>query len=67
MKAGDLVRIVPGLNDEPDRYDGLVGVILDEIVDDEQLFQVRLFRLMVDGEVDWVMNEKDLEVINETR
>lgn len=35
MKAGDLARIVPGLNDEPDRYDGLVGVILEEIVDDE--------------------------------
>ena len=67
MKAGDLVRIVPRLNDEPDRYDGLVGVILEEIVEGEQLFQVRLFRLMVDGEVDWVMNEKDLEVINETR
>ena len=31
MKPGDLVRVIPDENDEPDRYDGLVGLILAEV------------------------------------
>jgi hypothetical protein len=31
MKPGDLVRIIPDEYDEPDRYDGLVGLILAEV------------------------------------
>ena len=30
MKPGDLVHLVPDEDDEPDRYDGLVGLILAE-------------------------------------
>ena len=62
MKPGDLVRLVPD-DDEPDRYEGLVGLILAEVGNqmDEPLFS-----LLVNGSPLWVMLESDLEVISET-
>ena len=69
MKLGDLVRLIPDEDDEPDRYDGLVGLILWEedgshlLVDPDQ--DVRFFRLMVDGSSYWKMPEDRLEVISE--
>jgi len=71
MKPGDLVRLIPEADDEPDRYDGLVGLILWEedgshlLVDPDQ--DVRFFRLMVDGSSCWKMPEDRLEVIDEAR
>jgi len=64
MKPGDLVRIIPDENDEPDRYDGLVGLILAEV--DRQMDEP-LFSLLVNGNTGWIMPESNLEVINETR
>jgi hypothetical protein len=70
MKPGDLVRLLPDEDDEPDRYDGLVGLILWEedgrylLVDDTQ--EVRFFRLMVNGSSYWKMPEDRLEVISDS-
>ena len=61
MKPGDLVRFIPD-DDEPDHYESLVGLILAEVgnqMDDP------LFRLLVNGNAEWVMLESDLEVISE--
>jgi hypothetical protein len=64
MKPGDLVRLLPDEDDEPDRYDGLVGLILwEEFV--ELNLEVRFFRLMVNGRPYWRMPEDRLEVIGE--
>jgi hypothetical protein len=62
MKSGDLVRIIPDEYDEPDRYDGLVGLVLAE-VGHQRLDP--LFRLLVNGNADWIMPESNLEVIDE--
>ena len=70
MKPGDLVRLIPDEDDEPDRYDGLVGVILKEdyvlnlLTNYEQ--NVRYFWLMVNGSPDWRMPEDRLEVISDS-
>ena len=64
MKPGDLVRLLPDEDDEPDRYDGFVGLILwEEFV--ELNLEVRFFRLMVNGRPYWRMPEDRLEVISE--
>ena len=63
MKPGDLVRLIPDDDDEPDRYDGLVGLILAEA--GHQLGDP-LFRLLVNGNAGWIMPESRLEVIDET-
>jgi hypothetical protein len=63
VKPGDLVRIIPDEYDEPDRYDGLVGLILAE-VGHQRLDP--LFRLLVNGNTGWIMPESCLEVISET-
>lgn len=69
MKPGDLVRLIPDEDDEPDRYDGLVGMILKEdtvlnlLTNYEQ--NVRYFWLMVNGSPYWRMPEDRLEVISE--
>ena len=63
MKPGDLVRLIPDEDDEPDRYDGLVGLILAEA--GHQLGDP-LFRLLVNGNAGWIMPESRLEVIDET-
>lgn len=71
MKPGDLVRLLPDEDDEPDRYDGLVGMILKEddgrsrLVTYEQ--GVRYFWLMVNGSPYWRMPEDRLEVVDEER
>ena len=62
MKPGDLVRLIPDEDDEPDRYDGLVGMILAEA--GHQLGDP-LFRLLVNGKTGWRMPEDRLEVIDE--
>ena len=62
MKPGDLVRLIPDDDDEPDRYDGLVGLILAEA--GHQLGDP-LFRLLVNGNAGWIMPESCLEVIDE--
>ena len=62
MKPGDLVRLIPDEDDEPDRYDGLVGMILAEA--GHQLGDP-LFRLLVNGNAGWIMPESCLEVIDE--
>ena len=64
MKPGDLVRVIPDENDEPDRYDGLVGLILAEV---GRQMDEPLFSLLVNGNAGWIMSESNLEVINETR
>lgn len=63
MKPGDLVRIIPDEDDEPDCYDGLIGLILSEA--DHQMGEP-LFNLLVNGNSDWIMLESNLEVIDET-
>ena len=68
MKPGDLVRLIPDEDDEPDRYDGLVGLILS--ADGELglgcgVQKVRFFRLLVNGKTGWRMPEDRLEVIDE--
>ena len=69
MKPGDLVRLIPDEDDEPDRYDGLVGMILKEdtvlnlLTNYEQ--NVRYFWLMVNGSPHWRMPEDRLELISE--
>ena len=63
MKPGDLVHLIPDDDDEPDRYDGLVGLILAEA--GHQLGDP-LFRLLVNGNAGWIMPESCLEVIDET-
>ena len=63
MGPGDLVRLIPDDDDEPDRYDGLVGLILAEA--GHQLGDP-LFRLLVNGNAGWLMPESCLEVIDET-
>ena len=63
MKPGDLVRLIPDEDDEPDRYEGLVGLILSEA--GHQLGDP-LFRLLVNGNAGWIMPESCLEVIDET-
>ena len=63
MKPGDLVRIIPDEYDEPDRYDGLVGLILAE-VGHQRLDP--LFKLLVNGNTGWIIPESCLEVIDET-
>ena len=66
MKPGDLVRLIPDDDDEPDRYDGLVGLILREAgepYDDGQ--NVKYFWVMVNGSPHWRMPEDRLEVISE--
>lgn len=71
MQPGDLVRLIPDEDDEPDRYDCLVGLILWEecgrhlLIKDDQ--EVRFFRLMVNGSSYWKMPEDRLEVIDEAR
>lgn len=68
MKPGDLVRLIPDGDDEPDRYDGLVGLILSDV---GELglgcgdLEVRFFSLLVNGETVWRMPEDRLEVISE--
>ena len=62
MGPGDLVRLSPDDDDEPDRYDGLVGLILAEA--GHQLGDP-LFRLLVNGNAGWIMPESCLEVIDE--
>jgi len=64
MKPGDLVHIIPALDDEPDRYEGLVGVIIEEV---GHQMDEPLFRLLVNGNPGWVMLESDLELIDESR
>lgn len=70
MKPGDLVRLIPDEDDDPDRYDGLVGMILKEdtvlnlLTNYEQ--NVRYFWLMVNGSPHWRMPEDRLELIDET-
>ena len=69
MKPGDLVHLVPDEDDEPDRYDGLVGLIIaEEDVVLPRLFEqkVRFFRLMVNGNPGWRMPEDRLELIDDT-
>ena len=63
MKPGDLVRLSPDDDDEPDRYDGLVGLILAEA--GHQLGDP-LFRLLVNGNAGWIMPESCLEVVDES-
>lgn len=71
MKPGDLVRLIPDEDDEPDRYDGLVGMILKE---DTTLSLglhalnpcVRYFWLMVNGSPYWRMPEDRLELIDDS-
>ena len=66
MKPGDLVRLIPDEDDEPDRYDGLVGLILREAgepLDDGQ--NVKYFWVMVNGRTGWRVAEDRLEVISE--
>ena len=69
MKPGDLVRLIPDDDDEPDRYDGLVGLILREARElyDFNDLNVRYFWVMVNGSPHWRMPEDRLEVISETR
>ena len=63
MGPGDLVRLIPDDDDEPDRYDGLVGLILAEA--GHQLGDP-LFRLLVNGNAGWIMPESCLEVVDES-
>jgi len=69
MKPGDLVRLIPDEDDEPDRYDGIVGLIIsdadgkDLLVNPEQ--DVRFFWLMINGSPHYRMPEDRLEVISE--
>ena len=67
MKPGDLVRLIPDDDDEPDRYDGLVGLILREARElyDFNDLNVRYFWVMVNGSPHWRMPEDRLEVISE--
>ena len=67
MKPGDLVRLIPDDDDEPDRYDGLVGLILREARElyDFNDLNVRYFWVMVNGSPRWRMPEDRLEVISE--
>ena len=67
MKPGDLVRLIPDEDDEPDRYDGLVGLILREARElyDDGDQNVRYFWVMVNGSPHWRMPEDRLEVISE--
>ena len=62
MKPGDLVRIIPDEDDESDRYDGLIGLILSE---SGHQMDEPLFKLLVNGNAEWIMLESNLEVINE--
>ena len=66
MKPGDLVRLIPDEDDEPDRYDGLVGLILRESGEpfDDDL-NAKFFWVMVNGSPRWRMPEDRLEVISE--
>ena len=68
MKPGDLVRLIPDEDDEPDRYDGLVGMILKEdyVLNILTNYEpgVRYFWLMVNGSPYWRMPEDRLEVID---
>lgn len=68
MKPGDLVRLIPDEDDEPDRYDGIVGMILTECDGKDLLVSsetnVRFFWVMVNGSPYWRMPEDRLEVIN---
>jgi hypothetical protein len=68
MKPGDLVRLIPDEDDEPDRYDGLVGMILREARElyDFNDLNVKYFWVMVNGSPHWRMPEDRLEVIDET-
>ena len=68
MKPGDLVRLIPDEDDEPDRYDGLVGLILREARElyDFNDLNVKYFWVMVNGSPHWRMPEDRLEVIDET-
>ena len=67
MNPGDLVRLIPDEDDEPDRYDGLVGLILREAGEpyDDGDQSVRYFWVMVNGSPRWRMPEDRLEVISE--
>ena len=67
MKPGDLVRLIPDDDDEPDRYDGLVGLILREAGEpyDFNDLNVKYFWVMVNGSPHWRMPEDRLEVISE--
>ena len=68
MKPGDLVRLIPDEDDEPDRYDGLVGMILREAGElglDYGDLNVKYFWVMVNGSPHWRMPEDRLEVISE--
>ena len=67
MQPGDLVRLIPDDDDEPDRYDGLVGLILREerAPFDFNDQNVRYFWVMVNGSPHWRMPEDRLEVISE--
>ncbi len=60
MKPGDLVRIIPDELDEPDRYEGLIGLIIAEAGHQEDEL---LFRLLINGNAGWIMMESNLEVI----
>jgi hypothetical protein len=66
MKPGDLVRLIPDEDDEPDRYDGLVGLILRESgepFDDD----LKFFWVMINVRTGWRVAEDRLEVISEAR
>ena len=68
MKPGDLVRLIPDEDDEPDRYDGLVGIILREAGElglDYGDLNAKFFWVMVNGSPHWRMPEDRLEVISE--
>ena len=68
MKPGDLVRLIPDEDDEPDRYDGLVGLILREAGELGLVYgdlNVKYFWVMVNGSPRWRMPEDRLEVISE--
>jgi hypothetical protein len=70
VKPGDLVRLIPDEDDEPDRYDGLVGLVLGEadvVLPDALKHKVRFFWIMVNGSPHWRMPEDRLEVIDEAR
>lgn len=64
MKPGDLVHIIPASDDDPPRYEGLIGLIIEEV---GHQMDEPLFRLLVNGNAEWIMLESELKVIDETR
>ena len=72
MKPGDLVRILPDDDDEPDSYDGLIGLIIGVVSEPSSIpagnaERTRVFRLMVNGNSGWWISEDRLEIFDEAR